>query len=138
MKKVVIILITVLISFSSISANAALKSHNGQKQESTFPTFQPMVTVSQKNAIQKAKDYLSFSAFSKKGLIDQLMFEGFSRKDSTYAVNHINVNWNKQAAKKAKNYLRFSSFSRSGLIDQLLFEGFTQSQAVYGVNKTGL
>ena len=88
--------------------------------------------------MRKAQEYLAYQAFSKKGLIDQLKFEGFSTKDATYAVNHITVNWNKQAAKKAKEYLKYQSFSRSGLIDQLVFEGFTQSQATYGVNKTGL
>jgi hypothetical protein len=98
----------------------------------------PKETVSQENARKKAESYLDSSAFSRKGLIEQLEFEGFSNADSTYAVDAIDVDWNEQAAKKAESYLEFSSFSRSGLIDQLLFEGFTQSQAEYGVGTTGL
>jgi hypothetical protein len=96
------------------------------------------LTVSQENAIESALDYLEFSSFSREGLIEQLVFEKFSRADATLAVDHIKVDWNKQAAKSARDYLEFSSFSRQGLIDQLVFEGFTLAQATYGVNQTGL
>ena len=99
---------------------------------------EPELTVSQENAIQTAKDYLSFSAFSESGLIDQLKFEGYPARDAKFAVNYISVNWKEQAAKMAKSYLDTGSFSRQGLIDQLEFEGFTTAQATYGVNKTGL
>jgi hypothetical protein len=78
------------------------------------------------------------SAFSRKGLIEQLKFEGYSTKDATYGVDALKANWNEQAALKAADYLDMSSFSRSGLIEQLEFEGFTSSQAKYGVKSTGL
>ena len=96
------------------------------------------LTTSQSNAVGKALDYIDYSAFSKKGLIDQLEFEGFSTADSKFAVNFIDVDWFEQAALKAASYLDYSSFSRKGLIDQLLFEGFTREEAVYGVDQTGL
>ncbi|MBT2585104.1 Ltp family lipoprotein [Arthrobacter sp. ISL-95] len=95
-------------------------------------------TVSQRNALRKASDYLEFSAFSYPGLIKQLEFEKYSATDATWAVDRVKVDWNEQAAKKAKSYLDFTSFSRAGLIDQLLFEGFTPEQAEYGVSQTGL
>ena len=101
-------------------------------------------TAGQENARRSAEKYLDFSAFSRKGLIQQLSSsagEGFSRADAIYAVNHIDVDWNEQAAKSAKNYLDQSAFSRQGLIEQLSSEygdGFTHAQAVYGVNQTGL
>ena len=99
---------------------------------------EPSETVSQSNAVESALSYIDYSAFSRKGLIDQLKFEGYSTADATYAVDAIDVDWNEQAAKSAENYLEYSSFSRQGLIDQLVFEGFTQSQAEYGVSTTGL
>jgi host cell surface-exposed lipoprotein len=99
---------------------------------------EPEFTVSQENAIETAKDYLDYTAFSESGLIDQLKFEDYSKADARFAVNHISVNWNEQAAKSAKDYLDYSSFSRQGLIDQLEFEGFTTEQATHGVNTTGL
>jgi hypothetical protein len=99
---------------------------------------EPAETVSQEQARTKAADYLDYSAFSRVGLIKQLKFEGFSKKDATYGVDALDVNWNKQAAKKARDYLDYSSFSRASLIEQLEFEGFTSQQAIYGVNQTGL
>jgi hypothetical protein len=98
----------------------------------------PAETAGQENARQSAEGYLDYSAFSRKGLIEQLEYEGYSTKDATYAVDAVSPNWNEQAAKAAKDYLDYSSFSRSGLIEQLEFEGYTHQQAVYGVNQTGL
>jgi hypothetical protein len=94
-------------------------------------------TIGQRNAKRSAESYLRLSAFSKSGLIEQLEYEGFSRSDARWAVNHIRVSWRRQAAKSAKSYLRLSSFSRSGLIEQLEYEGFTHWQAVYGVRAGG-
>ena len=98
----------------------------------------PTLTAAQEQAIGTAQDYLDTSHFSRKGLIDQLEFEGFTSKDATFAVDYLKVNWNEQAVGTAKDYLDTSHFSRSGLIDQLEFEGFTHKQAVYGVDKAGL
>lgn len=92
-------------------------------------------TASQKNAIRKAESYLSFTAFSRGRLIEQLEYEGFSNEDAVYAVDHINVDWNEQAYEKAKSYLEWGSFSEARLIEQLEFEGFTSEQAAYGANK---
>ena len=72
--------------------------------------------------------------FSKKGLIRQLEFEGYSTTEATYAVNNCGANWNEQAVRVAKNYLNTMGFSKQGLIDQLIFEGFTDDEATYGAN----
>lgn len=98
----------------------------------------PGYTMAQEQAIDKANEYLDYTAFSEKGLIAQLKFEGFSKADATFAVEHIEVDWNEQAALKAQEYLDYTSFSRSGLIKQLEFEGFTHKQAVHGVDAVGL
>ena len=94
--------------------------------------------ISRAQAVLKAKEYLSVSAFSYKGLIGQLKFEGFSTSDSAYGASHAGANWNKQAAKKAREYLHVMAFSHSGLLQQLEFDGFTPSQAAYGVHAVGL
>lgn len=96
------------------------------------------VTVSQKNALNKAKSYLGYMAFSHDGLIDQLVYEQYSTADATYGADNVGANWNEQAAKKAKDYMSYSSFSRGGLIDQLMYEKFTPDQAAYGANAVGL
>lgn len=104
------------------------------------PTEAPVAeeTVSQRNAVRSAEDYLGYTAFSRSGLIKQLEFEKFSTEDATYAVDKVNPDWFEQAAKSAESYLDYTSFSRSGLIDQLIFEGFTPEQAEHGVNSVGL
>lgn len=95
-------------------------------------------TVSQKNAVAKAKSYLNYSAFSHDGLVDQLEYEQFSHSDAVYGADNSGADWNEQAAKKAKSYMEYSAFSRGGLIDQLLYEKFTREQAEYGANSVGL
>lgn len=95
-------------------------------------------TVSQKNAIAKAKSYLGYTAFSHDGLVDQLEYEQFSHSDAVYGADNSGANWSEQAAKKAKSYMEYSSFSRGSLIDQLKYDKFTQAQAEYGANAVGL
>ena len=96
-------------------------------------------TVSETRAQYRAKvmarNYLDYTAFSRKGLISQLRYEGFSYSTAVYAVDHITVSWRYQAYRKAKEYLDYTVFSRSGLYDQLRYEGFTITQATYGVNR---
>ena len=94
--------------------------------------------MEEKNALRSANDYLSFMAFSKKGLIEQLKYEGYSTEAATNAVNSLDVDWNEQAAKSAEHYLSFMSFSviahislgsaeRSQQIHSFRTEGFSKS-----------
>lgn len=103
----------------------------------TSQTTVKAATFGQKQARKKAKSYLKIMAFSKKGLINQLKFEGFSTKEAKYGVNHCKANWKKQAVRKAKKYLSIMAFSKSNLISQLRYDGFTMSQAKYAVKKVG-
>lgn len=89
------------------------------------------------NVVKTAKNYLSFMAFSRKGLIDQLVYEGYSQESAEYAVDNIGADWNQQCANKAKDYLEFMSFSRDGLYQQLAYEGFTDEQIQYGLSQVG-
>ena len=95
------------------------------------------MTMGQKNAIQKAESYLSWSSFSRQGLIEQLEYEGFSNDDAVFAVDHITVDWNAQAVQKAEDYLSWTSFSRQGLIEQLEYDGFTPEQAEHAAAQVG-
>jgi hypothetical protein len=101
------------------------------------------VTGQEKNAIRAARNYLSFSAFSRLGLIQQLSSsagDGYPHMVAVAAVNSLKVNWNTEAVKAAKNYLKISSFSCSGLIQQLdssAGDQFTLAQAKYGAKKAG-
>ena len=108
------------------------------KKEEPKKVEKPSLTLAQENAVNKAESYLDFTSFSKKGLIEQLEFDGFSSEDSTFAVSNLKVDWNEQAVLKGKSYLDFTSFSRSGLIDQLVFDGFSAEEATHAVDEIGL
>lgn len=115
-------------------ADAAYGSDTGENNSSNEASGE---TLSQQNALKAAQSYLSYSAFSYDGLIEQLEFEKYSNEDAVYAANNCGADWNEQAVKAAKSYLDYSSFSRDGLIEQLQFEGFTYEQAVYGAEENG-
>jgi hypothetical protein len=94
-----------------------------------------------RRSLQSAEDYLAMSGFSKQGLYEQLSSsagEGFTPAEAQYAVDHVDVDWNKEAVQSARSYLQTSPMSRAELIDQLSSsagEGFTYEQALYAVNK---
>ena len=96
---------------------------------------EPEMTAGQRNALRSAENYLSVAPFSRKGLIQQLSSDagdGYSKKNATFAADHVEVSWKEQAAKAAKNYLEISGFSRQGLIQQLTSDagdGYTRKQA---------
>ena len=94
--------------------------------------------ITRANAVRAAKNYLRFEAFSLKGLVGQLKYEGYSTSDATYGASHAGANWMTQAVKKAKEYLKTQPFSRQGMIEQLEYEGFTHSQALHGALAAGL
>lgn len=121
-------------TFEAIIASFSIDQMAGVEIPIEEPTTQ---TIGQSNALETAYSYLSFMAFSYKGLIEQLEYEKFSHEDAVYAADHCGANWNEQAALSAKNYLDLMSFSRDGLIEQLEYEGFTHDQAVYGVEANG-
>ena len=96
------------------------------------------ISIEQQNANKAAQDYLEGQAFSRKSLIEQLKYEGYSTKASTVAVDALHADWNRQAFLCAQDYLKAQAFSRKSLIGQIEFDGFTHDQAIYGVDKTGL
>ncbi|GCD89924.1 Ltp family lipoprotein [Nocardioides sp. LS1] len=114
--------------------------------EDAFPSdpSRSKVTLAMENALESARNYLSFSPFSRQGLIDQLSSnygEGYDLADATWAVSQLKVDWREQAVRSAKSYLEMTSFSRRGLIDQLSSaygEKYTLAEAIYAVDKIGL
>lgn len=107
-------------------------------------TSKPSMTPSQANAVQAAQDYLQTTAFSRKGLIEQLSSQagdGYSLADATFAVDHIKVDYNAEAVQAAKDYLQTSPFSCTDLIQQLdssAGDKYTPAQAQYGAHKAGV
>ena len=46
-------------------------------------------TIGQENARESAQNYLDSMSFSRSGLIDQLLYEGFSQAEAEYGVNAV-------------------------------------------------
>ncbi len=95
------------------------------------------VTSGQANALKQAQSYLKISAFSYKGLKDQLEYEEFAEDEIQYAVDNCGADWKEQALRQAQSYLNLSAFSYEGLVDQLKYEDYTDEQAVYGADNCG-
>jgi PBP1b-binding outer membrane lipoprotein LpoB len=140
MKTIIAIVFTALVALSGCSgldpSPTSSPTTTTQSKQTAKP--KPKMTKSQEQAVGAAKSYLKGQHFSKKGLIHQLKFDGYSTKDATFAVEYIHPDWNQQAAGSAKDYLAGQHFSHSGLVHQLEFDGYTHSQAEYGTKKAGL
>lgn len=119
---------------TSNNTNNSVQNNSSSSNNTTQNNNSTGITVSQQNAVNKAKSYLSHSSFSRKGLIEQLEYEKFSHDDSVYGVDHSGANWNEQSLKKANSYLSHSSFSKKSLTEQLEYEGFTTDQVNYAIN----
>lgn len=99
----------------------------------------PKVMDKQKEnkAVEDAKTHLSILGMSYSGLVDQLVYEGYTQEQAQYGASNCGADWNEQAVAAAKQHLAVMPMSRKALIDQLIYEGFTQEQAEYAANTVG-
>lgn len=85
-------------------------------------------------AVKEAEDYLKYSAFSRDGLIDQLVYEGFDEDEAAEAVDSLGVDWSEQAVRAAEEFIDFGGVSHDGLIDTLKYSGFSEEDATAAVD----
>ena len=122
---------------SSSDAGSADTTSTSPANSDTGVATSSSATVSQQNAVAKAKSYVAMTGFSHDGLVGQLEYEGFSTKDATYGADNCGADWNAEALEKAKSYVDMSGFSHDGLVEQLEYEKFTADQAAYGADNCG-
>lgn len=97
-------------------------------------------TMSQKNALTKAKSYSDNMHMSKSKIYDQLTSEygeGFSAEDAQYAIDNLLADYKANALAKAKSYQENMHMSKSKIYDQLTSEygeGFTAEEAQYAID----
>jgi hypothetical protein len=77
-KRLAALATAVLLAISGVVAGGA--------QAAPFDPALPLSPASQQNAVQKAKDYLGYTAFSHDGLINQLEYDGFTPAQAEYGV----------------------------------------------------
>lgn len=90
--------------------------------------------ISKNHLIVEAKDYIISQAFSREGLKWQLMHDGMSDEDATYAVNNCDVDWLKQTGRAIKEYINCDAFSKNGIIDILREEGYEDNDIAESIN----
>jgi len=136
MKKLIKIVLLTFSAFIALGVIASMGS-TSTASNTSFTTVVEDTLSWDTQAAKSAQSYLNHMSFSRTGLIEQLVYEGFTEAESAVAVDSLNVNWNEQAALSAKSYLKHMAFSKSELQDQLEYEGYTSSQASYGVASIG-
>lgn len=88
-----------------------------------------------KKASSKANEFMPWIATSKKGLVGQLKYNGFTTEEAECGVNLNDFDWNDQAKRCGKSYLRSGTFSQKTLASQLKHEGFTPDQIEYAITE---
>lgn len=99
------------------------------------PTPTPKITKEQENAQKSAEGYAMMN-MSRQGVIDQLVFDKFSKADAEWAVKQLDegVSWKENALGSAKTYYGKMNMSKSAVYDQLLFDKFTKEEAQYAID----
>lgn len=114
-------------SSESVEVDESIESSEEDSTETELPR-------EYENALNNAYSYLDYTSFSKPGLYDQLIYEGYPEDAAQYAVDNVNTDWKENALQTAINYLEYTSFSDQGLYDQLIYEGYTSEQAQYAID----
>lgn len=139
MKKrtIVVTILCLVLSFCLLGVGSLAKDKapeaTTEKKEVQIPAD---ATAGQKNAVEKAKQYISLMGFSEEGLKDQLIFDKFTEDEAAFGAKYCGADWNEMAVKKAQQYLDMMAFSKEQLIEQLKYDKFTDEQAQYGADQT--
>ena len=95
-------------------------------------------TENQQKALDKANEYVDTLPLSRKGLIKQLEYDGYTTDVATYAADNCSANWNKEAKEMAEQYMDSPTYTYKDMVQQLETEGFTKEQAKFGAKAVGL
>lgn len=95
-------------------------------------------TENQQKVLDKANEYVDTLPLSRKGLIKQLEYDGYTTDVATYAADNCSANWNKEAKEMAEQYMDSTTYTYKDMVQQLETEGFTKEQAKFGAKAVGL
>lgn len=108
-----------------------------EPQRIASPDDKPDATTDQTQALEAARGYLSMSFMSAKTLRNQLAFDRHPPDAITYAMDHVDADWDAEAVEAAEIYRDSGlGLSKEGLRDQLMFEGFTKDQTAQAIERT--
>ncbi|MBR1417263.1 MAG: Ltp family lipoprotein [Bacilli bacterium] len=88
-----------------------------------------------KSAVKKAKELVSGDfGYSKKSLISELQYYGYSKKAATYGAENAGINYKKEALKYAKNNITSEKFVKQYLESS----GFTKKEINYAMKNANI
>ena len=117
----------------SSEAKESVESKTSEAKEDKVP-------IEYQNALAKAKSYIKTGYFSKTGLYNQLTSEygeKFPAEAAQYAMDNLDVDYNKEALEAAESYQKNMQMSNDAIYDQLTSEageGFTAEEAQYAID----
>ena len=118
--------------------NQAIETEKEEnKQESKEEESTP---AEYRNALESAKTYSNIMNMSEAGIYDQLTSKhgnGFTEESAKYAIEKLEVDYNKNALESAKTYQKDVGLSRNEIYNQLVSNyggGFTEEQAQYAMD----
>ena len=113
---------------------------NKEEEEKEEKKEEDNVSAEFKAALKKAKTYSDMMHMSKAGIYNQLTSEygeKFPAEAAQYAIDNLDVDYNKNALKKAETYSDMMHMSKAGIFEQLTSEygeEFTKEEAQYAVD----
>ncbi len=116
--------------------------HSQESPSAQTPTETPVkeeIPAEYQSALNRADNYCDLMHMSKQAIYDQLISEygeNVSPEAASYAVTHVNADWNANALQKATVYSDTMHMSRTAIYDQLISENgekFTEAQAQYAM-----
>lgn len=95
------------------------------------------LTIGQKNAVIRAYEEENFWHVSRDYLINNILveYDYFSVEDATFAVDHMDVDFDEQAVLYARENL--SGESKGGITEMMRYYGFTEKQINYALEQVG-
>ena len=109
----------------------------GCQEELETKQYTIELTNSQKNAVIRAYEEENFWHVSRDYLIHDILvgFDYFSVEDATFAVDHMDVDFDEQAVLFVKE--NSSGQSRGGITELMLYYGYTEEQINNALEQTG-
>ncbi|MBZ5952878.1 Ltp family lipoprotein [Leuconostoc gelidum subsp. gasicomitatum] len=136
---IIVIAIVLSVSGGNKETPTTSKTETAQTKASSGTSNKPKVSAEFTAALFKAKTYGTTMSMSKDGIYDQLTSEAgekFPTDAAQYAIDNVNVDYNKNALSKAKTYQKDMSMATDAIRDQLTSsagEKFTPEQAEYAI-----
>lgn len=147
MKKLLGFVVVVVLAAAAFAAcNVDTPSYAGELENNGVGRYTDIITektsnsnetMSEKNARRSAENYIGIMAFSRDGLVEQLVYDGYTEDEAAYGADNCGADWLEEAAESANNYLEIMPMSRSELYGQLEYDGFTAEQIEHALEDVG-